>query len=156
MKLVTTTRGGKYQRYLLRGDSEGFVTLWTVPDITIDDIKKMRIDQGEPSKGKCVHRSHTKIYTNHLFAYIHFISTGAHHLHEPQRSLGTDEPFPGRHFRPTVEQRRRTVDQADRQHLSATTKPTSCGTRRRLNHHCAGHANGHDAAVALEQPQLWR
>lgn len=52
MKLVTTTRGGKYQRYLLRGDSEGYVTLWTVPDITIDDIKQMRIDQGEPAKGK--------------------------------------------------------------------------------------------------------
>lgn len=51
MKLVTTTRGGKYQRYLLRGDSEGYVTLWTVPDITIDDIKQMRIEQGEPAKG---------------------------------------------------------------------------------------------------------
>lgn len=51
MKLVTTTRGGKYQRYLLRGDSEGYVTLWTVPDITIDDIKQMRIDDGVPPKG---------------------------------------------------------------------------------------------------------
>lgn len=50
MKLVTTTRGGKYQRYLLRGDSEGYVTLWTIPDITIEDIRRLHVDQGQPPK----------------------------------------------------------------------------------------------------------
>lgn len=50
MKLVTTTRGGKYQRYLLRGDSEGYVTLWTIPDITIEDIRRLHVDQGQPAK----------------------------------------------------------------------------------------------------------
>lgn len=50
MKLVTTTRGGKYQRYLLRGDSEGYVTLWTIPDIAIDDIRQLNVDQGQPAK----------------------------------------------------------------------------------------------------------
>lgn len=52
MKMVTTTRGGKNQRYLLRGDSEGYVTLWTVPDISIEEIKKLHVDQGTPPKCK--------------------------------------------------------------------------------------------------------
>lgn len=51
MKLVTTTRGGKSQKYLLRGDSEGYVTLWTVPDISIDNIKELHISQATP---KCL------------------------------------------------------------------------------------------------------
>lgn len=51
MKLVTTTRGGKSQKYLLRGDSEGYVTLWTVPDISIDDIKELHMSQVAP---KCL------------------------------------------------------------------------------------------------------
>lgn len=51
MKLVTTTRGGKSQKYLLRGDSEGYVTLWTVPDISIDDIKELQNHQSTP---KCL------------------------------------------------------------------------------------------------------
>lgn len=46
MKLVTTTRGGKNQRYLLRGDSEGYVTLWFVPEIGIEEIRKLNTDQG--------------------------------------------------------------------------------------------------------------
>lgn len=45
MKLVTTSRGGKCQRYLLRGDSEGYVTLWTVPELGIEEIKKMNDEQ---------------------------------------------------------------------------------------------------------------
>ena len=53
MKLVTTQRGGKNQRYLLRGDSEGYVTLWTVPDISMDEIKQLHVDQGTPPKCKC-------------------------------------------------------------------------------------------------------
>ena len=51
MKMVTTNRGGKSQRYLLRGDSEGYVTLWTVPDIPIDDIKELQMNQSQP---KCL------------------------------------------------------------------------------------------------------
>lgn len=51
MKLVTTNRGGKSQKYLLRGDSEGYVTLWTVPDISIDNIKELHISQATP---KCL------------------------------------------------------------------------------------------------------
>lgn len=48
MKLITTTRNGKSFRYLLRGDSEGYVTLWTVPDISMDDIKKLNAEQRTP------------------------------------------------------------------------------------------------------------
>lgn len=51
MKMVTTARGGKSQKYLLRGDSEGYVTLWTVPDISIDNIKELQINQSTP---KCL------------------------------------------------------------------------------------------------------
>lgn len=42
MKIITTCRNGKSQRFLLRGDSEGYVTLWNVPDITIEEIKKIQ------------------------------------------------------------------------------------------------------------------
>jgi WD repeat-containing protein 7 len=51
MKLVQTTRGGKTQKYLLRGDSEGFINMWAVPDFTLEDIKKLQtsnaMTQGE-------------------------------------------------------------------------------------------------------------
>lgn len=42
MKILTTARNGKSQRFLLRGDSEGYVTLWNVPDITIEEVKKIQ------------------------------------------------------------------------------------------------------------------
>lgn len=48
MKLVTTTRAGKSQRYLQRGDSEGYVTLWEVPEFTLDEIKRLQIEQAIP------------------------------------------------------------------------------------------------------------
>lgn len=53
MKLVTTTRGGKSQRYLQRGDSEGYVTLWEVPDVTLDEIKRLKLEKKLPD----VHQS---------------------------------------------------------------------------------------------------
>ena len=34
MRLVTAQRGSKTFKYLLRGDSEGVVMLWTVPEVT--------------------------------------------------------------------------------------------------------------------------
>lgn len=42
MKMITTQRNGKSQRFLLRGDSEGYVTLWTVPEITIEEVKQIQ------------------------------------------------------------------------------------------------------------------
>lgn len=42
MKIITTNRNGKSQRFLLRGDSEGYVTLWNVPDITIEEVKQIQ------------------------------------------------------------------------------------------------------------------
>lgn len=42
MKILTTIRNGKTQRFLLRGDSEGYVTLWIVPDVTIEDVKQIQ------------------------------------------------------------------------------------------------------------------
>lgn len=42
MKLVQTTRGGKTQKYLLRGDSEGFITMWAVPDFSLEEIKLLQ------------------------------------------------------------------------------------------------------------------
>lgn len=43
MKLVQTTRGGKTQKYLLRGDSEGFINMWAVPEFTLDEIKQLQV-----------------------------------------------------------------------------------------------------------------
>lgn len=48
MKLIPTTRGNKPQKYLLRGDSEGFVTLWAVPDVAVDTIKEMQVQRTPP------------------------------------------------------------------------------------------------------------
>lgn len=48
MKLMSTTRGNKPQKYLLRGDSEGFVTLWAVPDVPVDTIKGMQLQHTPP------------------------------------------------------------------------------------------------------------
>lgn len=42
MKLVQTTRGGKTQKYLLRGDSEGFINMWAVPDFSLEEIKQLQ------------------------------------------------------------------------------------------------------------------
>lgn len=42
MKIITTSRNSKTQRFLLRGDSEGYVTLWSVPDITIEEVKQIQ------------------------------------------------------------------------------------------------------------------
>ncbi|XP_055688123.1 WD repeat-containing protein 7 isoform X3 [Lutzomyia longipalpis] len=48
MKLVPTTRGGKTHKYLVRGDSEGFVTLWSVPDFAVENIRKMQSEKIPP------------------------------------------------------------------------------------------------------------
>lgn len=42
MKLVSTTKSGKTQKYLLRGDSEGFVNMWAVPDVSLEEIKQLQ------------------------------------------------------------------------------------------------------------------
>lgn len=42
MKLVQTTRGGKTQKYLLRGDSEGFINMWAVPEFSLEEIKQLQ------------------------------------------------------------------------------------------------------------------
>lgn len=51
MKLVSTQISGKNDYHLLRGDSEGFVTLWTVPDISTTEIKKLQTLQSTPQGG---------------------------------------------------------------------------------------------------------
>lgn len=48
MKLIPTTRGNKPQKYLLRGDSEGYVTLWAVPEVPVDTIKEMQAQRTPP------------------------------------------------------------------------------------------------------------
>ena len=41
MRLVTVQRQNKTLKYLLRGDSEGVVILWTVPDITPEQLSQI-------------------------------------------------------------------------------------------------------------------
>lgn len=53
MKMLTTSRNGKSQRFLLRGDSEGYVTLWNVPDITIEEVKQIQ-DTNAIKGGACI------------------------------------------------------------------------------------------------------
>lgn len=52
MKILTTNRGGRAQRFLLRGDSEGYVTLWNVPDITIEEVKQIQDSNAIKSKSR--------------------------------------------------------------------------------------------------------
>ncbi|XP_076268921.1 WD repeat-containing protein Rbcn-3B isoform X2 [Rhynchophorus ferrugineus] len=42
MRLVTTYRNGQAKRYLLRGDSEGSVLLWAIPDISSAQLEAIR------------------------------------------------------------------------------------------------------------------
>ncbi|CAG9764387.1 unnamed protein product [Ceutorhynchus assimilis] len=42
MRLVTTYRNGQAKRYLLRGDSEGSVLLWAIPDISPAQLEAIR------------------------------------------------------------------------------------------------------------------
>lgn len=51
MKLVMTTKAGKTQKYLLRGDSEGFVNMWAVPDFSLTEIKDLQ-NQNSMTKSK--------------------------------------------------------------------------------------------------------
>lgn len=48
MSLVQTTKNGKTQKYLLRGDSEGFISMWSVPDIPVDEIKILQAANSPP------------------------------------------------------------------------------------------------------------
>lgn len=47
MRLVMTSKAGKTQKYLLRGDSEGYVNMWAVPEISMDEIKVIFAQQAE-------------------------------------------------------------------------------------------------------------
>ncbi|XP_049287940.1 WD repeat-containing protein 7 isoform X2 [Anopheles funestus] len=49
MKLVTSNRSGKTQKYLLRGDSEGYVNIWAVPDISMEQIKHIQAQKQHPA-----------------------------------------------------------------------------------------------------------
>ncbi|KAK4884672.1 hypothetical protein RN001_000943 [Aquatica leii] len=42
MRFVTTQRQGKSHRYLLRGDSEGYVLVWNIPDISALDLSNIQ------------------------------------------------------------------------------------------------------------------
>lgn len=46
MRLVTVQRQSKTVKYLLRGDSEGVVVLWTVPDITSQQLAQINQTDG--------------------------------------------------------------------------------------------------------------
>ncbi|XP_014203336.1 WD repeat-containing protein 7 isoform X3 [Copidosoma floridanum] len=48
MRLVTAHRGNKTVKYLLRGDSEGVVMLWTVPEMTGQQLSQMNQINGSP------------------------------------------------------------------------------------------------------------
>lgn len=42
MRFVTTARQGKSFRYLLRGDSEGYVLVWNIPDISAAQLSEIQ------------------------------------------------------------------------------------------------------------------
>lgn len=82
MKIITTSRNGKSQRFMLRGDSEGYVTLWNVPDITIEEVKQIQ-DKNVP-KSKSLH-----VKFERLSLFHQFIS----HIYHSIRSLATNRVY---------------------------------------------------------------
>lgn len=87
----------------------------------------------------------------YVYLLFHYrCSSCAHNLHQPQRGLGTDESIAGRNSRSTVAQHWWTFDQANGQHLLATTITSRCWSWGWLDHHCAGHADRDDATAAFE------
>jgi WD repeat-containing protein 7 len=54
MNLVQTTKGGKTQKYLLRGDSEGIISMWEVPDFNVEEIKAMQGTNATPKSKKTI------------------------------------------------------------------------------------------------------
>lgn len=45
MRLVTTQRQGESFRFLLRGDSEGFVLVWHIPEVSPDKLKEIQMSK---------------------------------------------------------------------------------------------------------------
>lgn len=45
MRFVTTQRHGETYRYLLRGDSEGFVKVWKIPEISAKDLQAIQLSK---------------------------------------------------------------------------------------------------------------
>lgn len=48
MRLVTAQRGNKTLKYLLRGDSEGVIMLWTVPETTSQELSQRTQNDNTP------------------------------------------------------------------------------------------------------------
>ncbi|KAJ8967395.1 hypothetical protein NQ314_002901 [Rhamnusium bicolor] len=42
MRFITTYRHNKQYRYLLRGDSEGYVLVWNIPDISTAQLQEIQ------------------------------------------------------------------------------------------------------------------
>lgn len=55
MRLVTTNRHNNTSRYLIRGDSEGFVLVWSIPDFANDQIQKQLPKTSLPTKMKATY-----------------------------------------------------------------------------------------------------
>lgn len=45
MRFVTTQRQGKSYRYLLRGDSEGYVLVWHIPEISASQLQEIQLQK---------------------------------------------------------------------------------------------------------------
>lgn len=56
MRLVTTHRQNNNCRYLVRGDSEGFVLVWAIPDFTAEQLQKQQLPKSSlPIKTKATY-----------------------------------------------------------------------------------------------------
>lgn len=67
MKLIPTTRANKPQKYLLRGDSEGYVTLWAVPEVPVETIKDMQAQRTPP---ECEYNNKDSSYRHLLIPHL--------------------------------------------------------------------------------------
>lgn len=50
MRLVSTQRHADSFRYLVRGDSEGYVLLWNIPEITQSQLQEIQLQKAPQPK----------------------------------------------------------------------------------------------------------
>lgn len=153
MKIITTSRNSKTQRFLLRGDSEGYVTLWNVPDITIEEVKQIQ----DRNTIKSMNSYWFFIAWNYsLFFFcleIHRFNTND--LYEPKWCMEFNETATRWHFG-SIEYTKWTIDKINSKHLLATAKSAGGWPTRWYHYYCSSNANRYATAAACQSAQLFR
>ena len=53
MRYHEVSRSGKVQKYLLRGDSDGAVVVWSIPEVTNSQLAQIKQEEFDKPPGSC-------------------------------------------------------------------------------------------------------